>query len=217
MSLVDAKLHLSSEYTRLYTGFLIKSGGITDGFLIKSGGIIDAFLIKSGGKSVRSVIPTRHRSGSTCRRRNSPWSCSWWAATARRHRRRPHQDHSRAGCAGKASPKGANMYGTGSEDMCCELCSPCVAAGDHVYSKKQPVGKQPVVEITVRQEDMMISTGGYFRKQGRLRRHRAAVAATHVLLAYPSGMSPKRATTRVTPTVAIYKGLRARRYSHSSS
>ena len=54
----------------------------------------------------------------------------------------------------------------------------------------------------------MISTGGYLRKQGRLRRHRAAVAATHVLSAYPSGMSPVRATTRVAPTVAIYKGLR---------
>ena len=115
--------------------------------------------------------------------------------------------------------------------MCCGDSRPVSPQATMFYSKnticqknlskkttcrETPVVETPVVETTARQEDMMISTGEYFRKQGRLRRHKAAVAATHVLLACPLGMSSwhvpqagdhkgRPYTPRVVPMLTIHR------------
>ena len=94
---------------------------------------------------------------------------------------------SRAG-NGRGDPCGRPHTGICQEDM----------PGGHVLRallalrrRRRPcfIKKQPVEKNTCLRNNG--STGGYFRKQGRLRRHKAAVAATHVLLAYPPSGRPQ--------------------------
>ena len=111
----------------------------------------------------------------------------------------------------RPSPKGANMYRTGSEDMpgghvlrallaLRRRRRPCFIPKNNL-SKKQSVKKTTCREKTCRRNNG--STGGYDDFDRRIFQETGSPAATQGGCrrnTCPLGMSPKRATTRVAPT-----------------
>ena len=190
MSLVDAKLHLSSEYTRLYTGFLIKSGGITDGFLIKSGGMT---VQPPAAYSPGGIFSTR-----------TSYTIFFNADCVR--------DFFNADCVRDFLVRGLRTR---------SYFRSALRRYAIVIPRAQPVSKTNRVRSPCPRQTAC---------EARVSKHGSAPSGTYVApLSWRSilhssffilhflHLSVVRATARVAPTVAIYKGLRAPCYSHSSS